>query len=293
MSAAATERPRPLIRQGQGWLFKGQRWRVHEILAEGVVVLMGPSTRRGLEGVTSDELYEAGELEQEAPPLDKAAERLAKAFEKAQERARNPRRKRIKKPPPPPAPRAWACRILAVDTARNSGWAIWDRGVLRAWGEIDKDDDVALKHLCVAAVSSRDGDAQRTVLVLEAAAGFVYQGRSAATLTGLGKAHQAWERAWRDGGGLKTRIVRVKPTRWRGQLFGRSHNTFELERQFAMLSIREAIQHAFNHPGPDRPWLTPAGEPRPDARAAICVGRCACYLGEVGAALPMFLRVTI
>lgn len=284
---AAPIRPRPLVRAGQRWLFKGQRWRIHQILDEGVIVLMGPSTMRNLEGVTAEELYEAGLLEHEAPAVDKATERMAKAFEQAQEQLKHPKRKRPKKPPPPPAPKAWACRLLAVDVGATSGWAIWQDGVLRSWGELSKDDDAGLLGLCTHALLGGRADPARVVLVLEKHAGIVYGGHSAATLLGLGAAREAWEHAWRSAGGMKTRVARFKPTRWRSMLFGRTRNTFELERQFAELSIREG-QHA-----PDEVGYIPAGVPGPDARAAICIGRCAAYSGEVGNALPRFLRVAV
>lgn len=270
-------------------MFKGQRWRVHQILDEGVIVLMGPAQMRDLDGVTAEELYEAGVMEHEAPPVDKATERMAKAFELAQAKLKNPKRGgRPKKPPPPPAPKAWACRLLAVDVGATSGWAIWQDGVLRSWGEVSKDADADLLQLCTHALHGGRGDPARVVLVLEKHAGMVYGGHSAATLLGLGAAREAWEHAWRAAGGLKTRVARFKPTRWRSLLFGRTRNTLELERQFAQLSIREANVQLVDGPLPGE-----QGCPGPDARAAICIGRCAAYSGEVANALPVFLRVAV
>ena len=285
---AAVQCP-PLVRKGQRWTYQGQRWAVHEVLADGVIVLIGPAQFRDLQGVTADELYAAGRLEQEAPAPDKATERLAKAFEAAQLRFKSPKRKRAAKPKPPAAPYAWRAIVLAVDCAANSGWSMWADGILIAWGELSKDDDKALLALCVQAhgIVIRDQD-RPAVLVLEQPSGFVYAGHGANVLVGLGAAREAWHRAWRDAGGVLKRRVHIKPTQWRAELFGSSSKRYSkgypvMERQMAELSLKE-----FSHlvPGNDNALSG-------DVCAGICIGRWAVRAGQVGEALPVSLRIFV
>lgn len=103
------------------------------------------------------------------------------------------------------------CAILAVDTARNSGWALFSCGVKIDSGEVNIDDREAVLAICAAAV----GCMLRAVLVLEAPWG----GRKH-TLLGLGGAREVWLHAWRKANKTKTtrRVVSVLPQVWRGPL---------------------------------------------------------------------------
>lgn len=259
------------VRRGQQWLFQGQTWKVHEVCPDGVIVLIGPHTRRDLQGVYAHELYEAGELQQDAP-LDKATERIAQAFEKAQEKLRRP--KRGPKPRPPAVHRPWKCTVLAVDTAKNSGWSLWVEGELRDYGEVKKDNDGGLLMICRQAHISAPA-----VLVLEAPSGMVFGGRGASVLIGLGKAIQAWTSAWRGAGGLKGRIVQVPQRVWRAALFGKTRDMKRLEQQQSALILKR-----YNVPNIPEVF----GE---DEAAALSLGDWARLSGEVGAALPATLRV--
>lgn len=266
----------PLVRKGQTWLFKGQNWKIHDVLADGVIVLIGPHNRHELLGTFADELYQCGELRKEAPSVDKATEKLARAFEKAQEQLLKPKRpKRGPKPKPPPVRRPWKCSVLAVDTAANSGWSCWMNGGLRDFGEVKTSKDSELRAICQMV-----HEYPPAVLVLEAPAGMVYAGRGAAVLVGLGAAREAWRRAWRDAGGLKSRIVSVHPTRWRSALFGRVRNVKDLELQQARMILE---QHGAKAPD----------NLRPDEAAALDIGSWAAFAGEVGAALPALLRIEV
>lgn len=286
MNATAQD-DRPLIRKGQRWLFKGQQWRVHDILPEGVIVIIGPGEYRELDGITAEELYLCGELREEAPPPPKL-KATTQAIEDAKARALKPKRPR--KPKPPASPRAWACTILAIDTAKCSGWALWTDGRLLDFGEVDKDNDAALLALC-----DRARKTLPCLMALESMQ-YVYAGRSLATLVGLGAAREAWHRAWRDAGGLKGRIISVKPTRWRGALFGNTRRgmlgqgkkTRDYEQHFALHYVRE---HGLELPAPANDNAQPVISG--DAAAAICLGRWATCAGEVGVALPLRLRVFV
>lgn len=273
MIAANDNSGPPPIRKGQRWLFKGQNWKIHEVVSDGVVVLIGPHNRHELLGTYADELYLCGELLEEAK-VDKATERLAQAFEKAQAALANPKRKRGPKPRLPAVPRPWKCSVLAIDTAKNSGWSLWVEGNLRDFGEVKKDKDHELLAICTLA-----HEYPPAILVVEEPQ-TLYRGHGLATFVGLGAAHEAWRRAWRDAGGVKSRTVRVKPTRWRSALLGRVKNVADLERQRAQLILREHGARVPDDLGADE-------------SAALCIGAWAILSGEVGARLPATLRIAI
>lgn len=284
-AAAPTEQP--AIRKGQTWLFQGQSWRVHDLLTDGVIVLIGPYNRRDLNGVTAEELYLAGRLEKEPfSATGRKAERMAAVIERQQARIKSGRLKmgRPKKYRPPATPQPWRCAVLAIDTAANSGWSIWVDGGLMCSGEVKKDRRAELIALCIRAHCYN----RPAVLVMESAAGFVYPGRGAAALIGLGAARQAWQEAWAAAGGMKKRRVSVVPSRWRGDLFGgglkailgHGKKAAEFEKDWAAIQVK---QYA---PANDN-----AGPLGPDECAAICLGCWGVRAGEVGMALPHKLRV--
>jgi len=282
----ANDNGQPLIRKGQTWLFQGQTWKVHDVLTEGVIVLIGPYNRRDLNGVTAEELYLAGRLQAEprATAVSKKAERLAAQLERQRTRLASRPMGRPKKPKPDAVLQPWRCALLAVDTANNSGWSIWVDGELRSSGEAKKDQRDSLIHVCKL-VHAYDRPA---VLVTESAAGFVYPGRGASTLIALGQARQAWLEAWSAAGGLKTRRVSVVPSRWRGQLWGgglkktlgRGKTHADFERDWAVIQLKKiGVEDA------------DAQTIEQDRATAICIGSWAVRSGEVGAALPIKLRV--
>jgi hypothetical protein len=264
-----------LVRKGQQWLFKGQMWRVHDVLADGVVVLMGPHNRHELLGIFIPELFECGSLQKEAPSVDRATEKLAKAFEKAKADLAKPKRpKRGPKPKPPAVHRPWRASILAVDTANNSGWSCWVDGKLRDFGEVKMERDKELLAICQMV-----HEYPPAVLVLEAPAGMIYPGHGASVLVGLGAAREAWRRAWRDADGVKARVVSVKQVTWRSALFGRVRGA-DIERQKAEMILK--AHHA----------LIPK-DLGGDEAAALCIGEWAIYAGEVGFCLPVLLRKAV
>ena len=282
MTAAPIEQP--VIRKGQTWLFEGQTWKVHDILTEGVIVLSGPYNGRDLNGVTAEELYAAGELRAEPTNVvSRKAVKLAAELECRRTRIASKPLGRPKKLRPPPEPLPWRVAVLAVDTATNSGWSIWRDGVLLQMGEVHKDRRDELILLCQT-VQQLDRPA---VLVTESAAGFVFGGRSASTLLGLGAAQQAWTEAWAAAEGQKSRHVHVQQTRWRGQLWGgrikstlgRGKTMTDFGRDWALIQLKRfGVAYADATLGID-------------ACTAVCIGSWAVRAGEVGTCLPFKLRV--
>jgi hypothetical protein len=106
--------------------------------------------------------------------------------------------------------------VLAVDTARQSGWAVRVRGRHAASGELDTLDAAAVSQVVgwTLRVARRTGLA--AVLVLEAPWG----GR-VNVVASLGAARERWLVAWRMAGQSERRVVRVQPRTWRCAVLGR------------------------------------------------------------------------
>lgn len=117
---------------------------------------------------------------------------------------------------PSHAPRPWECVVLAVDTARVSGWSVLARGHLVARGELDTLSDGAIDAVVQRAV---DGAAELQlplVLVLEKP-----WGGNVHVVTALGAARERWQRAWRSLAiGHLGRVHTVSPSTWRAAVLG-------------------------------------------------------------------------
>lgn len=144
---------------------------------------------------------------------------------------------------PPTAP-----VLLAVDTAKRSGWCLLQNGKYVDSGECDAFGS-APRELCARAIALNP----KAVLILEKPFG-----GNLATLTGLGAARGCWLSAWRSATGRKTtaRVRSVLPQTWRSELFGTSAG-FPLQEQLtAQLVTGQTNIH-------------------PDRAAAICIARWA------------------
>ena len=179
------------------------------------------------------------------------------------------KKKRVKKPKPPPVYVPHDCALLCVDGSENSGWSIWSRGVLRAYGECDLFSsgprEVFERFL-------RDFGGPH-VIVIERP--FYMKWGTQST---LGMGAKIWgEHAKRRSFGK--RIVRVYPSVWRACALGRGWGskkrnlTRAREQELAPLLVRE-------HLGVNAP---PIGA---DAAPAILIGKWATFAGEVLAVLP-------
>lgn len=117
-----------------------------------------------------------------------------------------------------PAPRPWLCVVLAVDTAKRSGWCISVSGQRVDSGELDTDTVIAsrlLARLVRWAVDLGARGGLPVVLVLEKA-----WGGSTIIQASLGAARERWLRAWREAGESPGRVVLVQPGTWRSVVLG-------------------------------------------------------------------------
>jgi hypothetical protein len=121
--------------------------------------------------------------------------------------------------------------LLAVDTAKSSGWCLLQGGKYVDSGQCDAFGSVP-RELCARAVALNP----KAVLVLEKPFG-----GNLATLTGLGAARGCWLSAWRSATGRKTdvRVVSVLPQVWRSQLFGATASFALQEKLTAQLVSRK------------------------------------------------------
>lgn len=114
-----------------------------------------------------------------------------------------------------PAPKPWLAAVLAIDTAGTSGWSVRVNGRQREFGEVDTTDADALLEIVRWAVKRAAHVEAPLVLVLERP-----WGGTLATVAGLAKSHERWERAWRDCKQAESRIVRVHVSEWRAAVLG-------------------------------------------------------------------------
>jgi hypothetical protein len=169
-----------------------------------------------------------------------------------------------------PAPRPWQCVILAVDTARQSGWASYVRGRLQRFGEVDTLDAGKLAVLASQAVTLGAEQELPVVLVLETPFG-----GSVGVVSALGQARERWLVAWHGARQSRGRVVLVLPGVWRGPVLGR--HAVRLERELVrQLELQTASALVLEQQG--KQWLS-LGH---DEAAAILIGRWAAHAGAVG-----------
>jgi hypothetical protein len=163
------------------------------------------------------------------------------------------------------------CVVLAIDTASNSGWSIWQCGQFYSSGETKVMDHGKLVLIVEQAVEAALGarlTAKQVVLVLERP----FAG-NAWTQQSLGASRHAWLSAWCEVHGTKVphRRVLVYPPTWRSHMFRTTKHTLPFESDFgqSMLDII-GVQRAVG----------------PDEAAAICIGKWATTAGEVLKVLP-------
>lgn len=174
-------------------------------------------------------------------------------------------------PPPPPSLTPHRCVVLAVDTARKSGVAIYRDGRFEGACSMDIVSDPEAPGRWVrdaAAVGRALG--LPVVLVPEKA-----YGGNTGTLGGLGAAYGVWRHEWlREGMSPKRIVPGVYPQVWRGPTLGTTRNPksnpeylHTLERGLASKIARASITDQ-------------------DAAAAICIGYWASWAPKVLAQLP-------
>jgi hypothetical protein len=184
--------------------------------------------------------------------------------------------KRAKRVKLPPSIRPHQAVIIAVDPGENSGWSIWDRGLLCEWGEVDVFDAAAVVAVLEKALAWYADPAIKCVLAIERP----FQRRAEQggfNTTTTGTADKIW-RTHAQRAGFSKRIVRCYPASWRARVLGSPWHMAKREavrareQEIAPLIVRE---HGFDAGNP----------PGPDACPAILIGKWATHAGEVGAVL--------
>jgi hypothetical protein len=162
-----------------------------------------------------------------------------------------------------PSPRPWECVTLNVDTAELSGWSIYVRGKLVAFGELSTSNTDMLSAVCLHALELVPG--LPVVLVLE-----FWWGGHLRTCAGLRAQCDRWKTAWRHCGGAAGKVVEVGPSTWRPPVLGSYFASKGCDRD----EVRRAEQSmAAGIVG------RPVG---PDASPAILIGHWSSHAPEVG-----------
>lgn len=196
--------------------------------------------------------------------------------------AGKPRRKPKPRIPWPCQPHPLSCAILAVDPGAVSGWCIYDRGVIRAYGHFNIFAESQGIEAALDALLALPGP---HVLVVERP----FAAKFGTASTGVG----AGDITWRERAKLRgvKRHVRVYPSTWRSRVLlegwaGTKGNKDEgeaakkkkreelrtLEQRTALVLLRDDDDSI------DRV--------HPDVAPAIGIGAWASHAGEVAAKLP-------
>jgi hypothetical protein len=165
---------------------------------------------------------------------------------------------------PAPAPKPWHACILAVDTAKRSGWSFWWNGQLQTSGEIDTLNETAVREGCRTVGVMAKLYACPAVLVLEKP-----WGGQMHTVMGLAMARERWIAAWKAAGEARSRVVSVSPSTWRPAVMGRQ-----------AVGMRRAEVRAM-----ERFVASPYANGQPlgdDEAAAILIGKWASHAAKVG-----------
>lgn len=170
---------------------------------------------------------------------------------------------------------AWRCVVLAVDTARVSGWAIRASGHLLSSGEVDTLEHGDVAEIIELAEQSASVRKLPLVLVLEKPWGGMMS-----TIVALGMARERWLQPWRAAGLPRKRVVSVMPASWRARVLGRGYARATREQ------VRDAEAAAARTLETKSSW----GELGADECAAILISRWATYAPQVGAVLPAAVR---
>jgi hypothetical protein len=167
-----------------------------------------------------------------------------------------------------PSPKPWLCALLSIDTADNSGFALYVQGELKEFGEVQTKRADLVLEIVSRAKELADAAGLPLVLVLEKA-----WGGKLRVVLGLGAARERWMGAWRAAKCVQSKVVQVTPSVWRAPVLGSYYASKVPDRA----EIRRAEQTM-------AAGLVGA-EVGPDAAPAILIGRWASHAPEVGDAL--------
>lgn len=153
-----------------------------------------------------------------------------------------------------------AAVLLTIDAAKCSGCALYDRGKLVSYSEVDAHEPDARTRVLREALVRASSAGVPLGLVIEATfGGFVSAACSLSTTVGL------WRDSWKRCAQAPTGFLEVTVGEWRRALFGRralSRTAARaLESQVATTTARRDLPRVRHH------------TIGPDAAAAICIGQ--------------------
>lgn len=180
--------------------------------------------------------------------------------------------KKKKRPKQLVAEVAHDCAVLSVDAAERSGWAIWDRGNLRTYGECDvfgvsPAEVIALFKATTAAPH---------VICIERPFRIRFGSQCA-----LGAGEKIWRKRAEHHGFAK-RVVRVYPSTWRSKSLGSQWVSAKRDLVRAQ-ELVESAKIVAKHLGASRLVEHPVGD---ESAPAILIGKWACFASETLATLP-------
>jgi hypothetical protein len=182
---------------------------------------------------------------------------------------------REKKTKPSPVFRPWRAVVLALDTAENTGWSVWDRGVLIEHGEQEIYTEDGVREV-IRIVET----AKRIALNLDVHWVCMSERSWGGHMgTGATQAFGFWMFALRNAQLPRARIGQVYPATWRARVLrGGMHaapreavRACEVETASALVGRRVGNDQA----------------------AGILIGKWAIQAGETGELLPKNARVTV
>jgi hypothetical protein len=165
---------------------------------------------------------------------------------------------------PSPVWRPWECVVLAIDTARVSGWCVTTVGKYVQSGEVDTTDELSVRRVVIAALLIAEVAGLPCVLVLEKP-----YGGNVNVVAALGAVRERWMHQWRDlAVGNLGKVVLVSPVTWRARVLPRGSTLLDRD---AVRLVEQTVARrlAARHN---------IGE---DEAPAICIGQWASHAGEL------------
>jgi len=162
--------------------------------------------------------------------------------------------------------------VLAIDSARKSGWALYDRGTLVAYGECAANIAHQRDHVITGALRTADAAQLRAAIAVETPFGGALQ-----TIVSLATSAALWRDTWRAHGEPLRACLDVQAGEWRRHLFGSGKMPRDAARRLEQLTVQRIVQQHQPAIG-----LADIG---PDAAAAICFGYVARSSVELQSAL--------
>jgi hypothetical protein len=160
--------------------------------------------------------------------------------------------------------------LVAIDSAKRSGYATYIAGRLWDYGEVNARLDAERARVFTDAI----GAAYMRGLPIAALLEVPWGGYQSAALS-LHVTAKDWRRSWEATGQPADRLVERTVGQWRRQLFGGRTLAREAAR---VLEAQYAAQCIARDLGARR-FLKP--EPGPDANAAVCIGQTILRAGEL------------